>query len=342
MAMEIAAFMVAFLTMFVSASPAAQALLQKSIRSLVCLLRPNHGHCRRLLWEDIPDGLLHQCHPLCHHVQASQDHDPSYCWDSSLGQVFTKAWDSVGSNSTVVRHLAKKPYQLLLSGQYFQIDVHTLEAFVVLTAGGLHASEPPNLARLLEMKSIGGIYTVHLKLDELVPINTTLIKNEIDRFIQGYPPFYRTTVTTTGGLVLNHPIAKAGHLGCGAWVLAVGMTISNGPTCLVHNMRRVTHEKPDAYWRGTAVMAAFQMFGRTLQKLKEYEETHGPHPRPGPGRDLWTTAAISCYDRMMTSEYSAYPWTWKKPLTERSPLFESVVGECPCIQGCIGNAAHAT
>ncbi len=342
MGVEIAAFVVAFFTMFLSTSPAAQAVLQKSIRILVCVLIPKQGYCHRLLWTDIPDGLLHQCHPLCQHVRSCQDHTPKSCWDNSLGQVFTKAWDTMGSNAAVIKHLVKKPYQLLLRERYIQIDLQTLEAFIMLTAGGIHAVDPPNSAKLLELKIIGGVYTVHLKLNEFRPTNTTLTKNEISHFIQGYPPFYRTTVTTTGGLVLNHPITRASQISRGAWILAVGMTISNGPTCLVYNMRRVTHEKPDAYWRGTAVTAAFQMFGRTLQKLKGYEEARGPHPRAGPGRDLWSTAAISCYNRMMTSEYSAYPWTWKKPLTERSPLFESVVGQCPCIQGCIGNAAHST
>lgn len=169
----------------------------------------------------------------------------------------------------------------------------------------------------------------------------SLTKQEVDRFVEGYPPFYTTIIKTTGGIYLEHPLNDSGKIGRGSWVLAVGMSTANGPVCTIHNMQTISSEKAEAGWEGTLVMAAFKMIARTLSQLKDYEETRGPHTRLGPARGMWSTAAISCFEAIRGPEYIHYPWSLKQQQIERSPLFESVVGECPCSFSCIGQSPHS-
>ncbi|KAH7364793.1 hypothetical protein BKA65DRAFT_144572 [Rhexocercosporidium sp. MPI-PUGE-AT-0058] len=186
-----------------------------------------------------------------------------------------------------------------------------------------------------------GLFTLHLTRNSLIPINMSLTKYEVDRLVEGYPPFYRSTVTTTGAVKLTHPITKASHIGRGSWVLAVGMTTMNGHICSVHNMQRIVKRKAEAEWKGTLVMNAFKMIGRALNQLKDYEGTQGPHNRAGPAGGLWSTAAISCFEMILSAEYSYYPWSLKQQEIERSPLFESIVGQYPCSSSCLGEAFHS-
>jgi hypothetical protein len=212
------------------------------------------------------------------------------CWDDTIGQVFNRMWYIINANQTTTR--TKKPYQLNIREDYVQTDVHALKAYLMLSSEICHKCETPDIITLLEIENFGGISTVHLKATVSVPMNPNLTKFEIDRFIEGYPPFYRSTLETIGGVPLNHPIEGTDDLEKGAWVLAVGMTTTNGPISAVYNMQRVTHEKPEAYWKGTLVMRAFKMIGLTLSQLKTYEEKQGQHPRPNPSKTSWTADAI--------------------------------------------------
>jgi hypothetical protein len=250
------------------------------------------------------------------------------CWDETIGQVFNRTWDLINTNPTIMR--ARKPFQLTLREEYVQTDVHTLKAYLMLTSEICHKCETPDLATLLDIQTFDGISTVHLKATVPIPINPKLSKFEIDRLIEGYPPFYRSTLETTGGVLLDHPI-----------VLAVGMTTTDGPIPAVYNMQRVAQEKPEAYWKGTLVMTAFKMIGHTLFQLKTYEENRGPHPRPTPRKTSWSADAIYCYDKIMDAEFSAQPKALKIQQIEESALFKNVVGECPCTYKCVGKDAHS-
>jgi hypothetical protein len=117
---------------------------------------------------------------------------------------------------------------------------------------------------LLEVKRFGQIATIHLKAAPSAPMGTKLTKFEMERMIEGYPPFYRRVFETTGNITLDHPITRTDHIGRGAWVLAVGMTNTNGAIPTMYNMQQVAHEQPYAFWRGTHVMSAFKMIQVTL------------------------------------------------------------------------------
>jgi hypothetical protein len=341
---NIAAVAVALMAMFVSTSPAALALFQQSTRWLLCLVCPSKGRCRRILWKNVPDGLLHQCNPFCQHVntQTAELHGFTNCWDDTLGRVFNKTWYFIKANPTNIKYITKKPWQLPFLQEYIQTDLQTLKAFIMLTAKICHTCESADPATLLEAQRIGDIFTVHLRATGPVPFNTALTRDDIDRFIEGYPPFYRSCFTTTGGITINYPtIPGPSYMGWGAWILAVGMATTNGPICSIHNMKRVTHEKPEAYWKGTLVMDAFVAIGRTLSQLELFEDSRGPHPQSNPSKHSWAKDAVACFNMIMNEKYSSQPWVLKTQQIEQENLFKSVVGECPCSHKCIGTGAHS-
>jgi hypothetical protein len=341
--LDIAGLIVALLTVCISVNPAAQAFFYRLYRWIMCIAQPTNGSCRRMLWSDVPDGLLHLCNPhYCEHENTRQlrpHGSVGCCWDDTIGQAFNRVWYLINTNPTIMR--ARKPSQLSLQEEYIQTDVHTLKAYLMLTSEICHKCETPDLATLLEIRTFDGISTVHLKATVPVPINPKLTKFEIDRFIEGYPPFYRSTFETTRGVSLNHPIEGTDDFGKGAWVLAVGMTTTNGPICAVHNMQRVTHEKPEAYWKGTLVMTAFKMIRHTLSEMAKYEEEQGPHPRPSLSKTPWSVEAIYCYDKIIDPEFSAQPKALKYQQIEESALFKYVIGDCPCTSKCLGKEPHS-
>jgi hypothetical protein len=338
---EIGAFIVALMTLFISVSPPAMAILEKVFRYLNCLIWPARGRCVRLLWNDIREDQLHQCDPhSCSHT-TDQPHNARNCWDDTLGRAFNRTWYFINADSNIRNYLAKKPNQLPLKDEFIQTDVQTLKAYLLLTTDVCRTCETVDTVTLLEIQRSHGVITIHLPLSGPVPINPRLTKFEIDRIIEGYPPFYRENITTTGGVKVPFPTTNTDHVGRGAWVLSVGMTTSSGPTPSLYNMQRVSHERPNAYWRGTLVLTAFHMIGRTLTQLKAYEDSQGDHPRLNPSKHPWSQDALTCFHIIMNSEYSSQPWPLKKEQVEGSELFKSLMGGCPCYHKCIGDSNHS-
>ncbi|KAH9205123.1 hypothetical protein DL95DRAFT_417699 [Leptodontidium sp. 2 PMI_412] len=254
--MASAEFVVALLTLLLTTLaltlPATQAQLQSCFQCFVCHLVPSRGYCYRLLLKDVPHGRLHQCHPNCQHVNplTRDDHDRTNCWDDGWGQVLDRAWNLMKSDPADLRYRARTPFSLLFCGPYIQIDVQTLKVLLILTAEGNRTLETPDVTKSLDIRKIRGIQTVHLKTHGYRSINMSLTKQEVDRFVEGYPPFYSTIIKTTGGIYLEHPLNDSGKIGRGSWVLAVGMSTANGPVCTIHNMQTISSEKAEAGWEG--------------------------------------------------------------------------------------------
>lgn len=341
---DIAAVIVALMAMLVTVSPSTVSLLEKALRRLEYLIWPARGRCRRFLWSGVQDGLLHLCDPRgCSHTsdRTSRPHDVESCWDQTLGQVFNRAWYFINADSNAGKYVTKKPYELALNEEYIQTDIQTLKAFLLLITHICRTYETVEVATSLAIQRSRGLITVHLPALGPEAFNTQLTKFEIDRMIEGYPPFYRQQFTTTGGHVLPSPITRSDHIQRGAWILSVGMTTTNGPTPGLYNMQRISHEKPDVYWRGTHVLTAFNMIGRTLAQLSEYENRQGRHPRSNSSQHPWSQDALACFHKIMKPEYSSQPWAIKKEQIESSELFKSIMGTCPCYHQCIAESGHS-
>lgn len=97
-------------------SPMAAAAFYNIGRNLVVWLRPSSALCERLLWEDIPDGLVHDCsagtnphsHPVFHDGGEA-------CWRDTLAIVISRGWVSPSRRNRMIR----KPAALDLFQEYF-------------------------------------------------------------------------------------------------------------------------------------------------------------------------------------------------------------------------------
>lgn len=340
---DIAAVIVALVAVFASVSPMAMPFLEKTFKRFCYLIWPARGRCRRFVWGDVQDGLLHFCDSrgCSHAILTTGLHDTMNCWDQTLGQVFSRSWNVMNTDAYGKKYTTKKPHQLALNDKYIQTDIQTLKAFLLLTADICQTCETMDAANLLKIQNLGGLVTIHLPTSGPMPSNAQFTKFEIDRIIEGFPPFYRAHFTTTGGITLPFPITNTNHIQRGAWVLSVGMTISSGPTPCLYNMQRISHEKMEVYWKGTHVLTSFHMIGRTLAQLEVYEDSQGGHLRSNPTKHLWCQDALTCFRMIMTSQYSSQPWALKKEQIETSDLFKSVMGDCPCYHTCIDRSEHS-
>jgi hypothetical protein len=159
----------------VSASPTTISLLEKTFRRLTYLIWPARGRCRRFLWGDIQDGLLHLCDPRgCSHGTdtASRLHDATSCWDQTLGQIFNRTWYFINSNSNAAKYVTKKPYPLALHKEYIQTDIQTLEAYLLLTTNVCRSVDTTDATTSLKIQRSSGLITVHLPTSGPMPTNT--------------------------------------------------------------------------------------------------------------------------------------------------------------------------
>lgn len=312
----LAPVILSFFAVLVTASPTAIAATHRWLRKFSSYIWPAQNQCRRVLWSDISEG------QVMNQLSSLNSNDPA------------------GINQT-----SEKPYQLELSKKYIQTDVQTLKAFLILTADSCHSCERIDIETSLRVKQFDSIVTIRLPGPTAKTEPTAASKFELDRMIEGYPPFYRSTFTTTDGIDLNHPIQNTNDMRRGAWVFAVGMSFSHDPVPSLHNMQQVTEEKVDASWKGTEVFRACKMVGDTLSRLKDLEgRKPWRHRHPGLLTDCplkWTDHALDCYHMIMSGEYSLEDWDVKTRRIEESHLFEPLIGECPCNSTCLGNKPHA-
>ena len=114
-----------------------------TIRREVRNWRARSRRCKRLKWEDMPNGRVHECssylnsYPPCNdfgrHVQSAR------CWESasSIATVFNRAWQVTTQNNL---HAKKVPESLPDSSSFIYSDAQTVLAFILCTARRLRAS----------------------------------------------------------------------------------------------------------------------------------------------------------------------------------------------------------
>lgn len=223
-----------------------------------------------------------------------------------------------------------------------------------MTAEDCRSCEKPDMKKLLEIRNFGSITTLHLGGTSLAIPNIVLTKSEVEKFVEGYPPFYRDFYTTSGGIIISSPSYTSECMRKGSLVLAVGISMNVGHINPLHNIQQVTHETHEAYWKATCVMTAFRMIGRTLEQLQTYEEEsykkHSGKSSQVPGllsplasmeNNTWTSQARACYNMILSEEYSLKSSIERQRDIESSALFTPIVGNCPCFQKCIGNSDHS-
>jgi hypothetical protein len=74
----------------------------------------------------------------------------------------------------------------------------------------------------VELREIHSILVAHVRR-RLQGHAKTLTKNEVEKLMTGYPPFYREKITLEHGPAIDFPIRNDSDITRGGWVIAVGL-----------------------------------------------------------------------------------------------------------------------
>lgn len=217
-------------------SPTATTALYRVARTLAQWLWPALALCERLLWEDIPEGLIHDCSAVtdsCSHLKL---HGSSTgCWGETLAKVFSRGWSSSSRRNQMI----PKPASLDLNQQYLCTDAKTVLAFIVcsLSSQGRYKSPyfPDGLQfgdSSVEIKEKNDVLVAHLK----GTVKQSLTKKTVEGILAGYPPWYRESLNMPHGPIVPYPILSRDDVLRAGWVVAVGLgDIKPLPLSLSHD-----------------------------------------------------------------------------------------------------------
>ncbi|KAL8649155.1 MAG: hypothetical protein Q9226_005691 [Calogaya cf. arnoldii] len=190
-------------------SPTAYGALKATVRWLGGFIWPAASQCRRLCWEDIPDGPLHDCGTL-----ATSYYNPidCYCGARTLDEVFNKAMNASSAK------LVPKPKQLALNRRYILTDVKTLLAFVLCST-----EEVPPFTNI-QIREFENLFVA--KIHGITKRRLDVTKRCLESRIAGYPPWYREHLIVAHGPIIPHPIRSRDDVHRAGWVVAVGLSKS--------------------------------------------------------------------------------------------------------------------
>jgi hypothetical protein len=216
--------------------------------------------------------------------------------------VFNQLFLSGNKGSSDSHNTITKPHQLPWFQDFIQTNAQTLKAYLLLTVDDCRSCQTIDLKSLLEIKTFGDVATVHLKAAPLAPANADLTKFEVERIIDGYPPFYRSIILTPGpkSYQITHPTKESHHLSRGSWVLAVGLSINIGRIPSLYNMQQLRWKNDEIYWKGTLVMSAFDMIGRSLSRLRDFEELRLNWTPASPPFKMGRSVVRSCIELLQS------------------------------------------
>ena len=197
----------------------AVSTVQKKTRNIV-----------RLKWDDVPAGKVHDCSATqglfisCYH---SHPHSAQKrCWESESGlaTVYNRAWELSKRKPQFAKHV---PDDLPSSNPYISTDARIVLAFVLVTAperkgGDWNAAAFTYGSSKLACKSWKGITFCHVQ-GSFKRIRADLTKYELERMLDGYPPWYRDNFVTWGMVNLPFPISGLSDVSRGGWIVAVGL-----------------------------------------------------------------------------------------------------------------------
>jgi hypothetical protein len=209
-------------------------ILSLAIKTLLRTIRPSLAKCERLVWEDIPEGIIYEDQPPPESLLRDQDSahcSSKTCWLNSLAKVFPRAWDSP------FRRLARvdKPISLSCLREYVCIDAKTLLAFIMCSA------ELSYSAGVMDPRSVADWYPKGLRFGVAVvelweTVNSNIVvahlhgsmlyrltKGDLEGILAGYPPWYREHLQIGQDQRIPHPIQGRSDIFRAGWVIAVGL-----------------------------------------------------------------------------------------------------------------------
>lgn len=130
------------------------------------------------------------------------------CWEKTATLVF--------NNLNTKRLPYRKPEQLPLGVSFLRTEARVILAFLLITV----RCNNFNISEYVEIRKQGNFVICHLKQPNRI---LHLTKDEIDRMLEGWPPFYRSSFESPEGYILQSPITSYEHLKRPGWIVAIGI-----------------------------------------------------------------------------------------------------------------------
>ncbi|ETS85208.1 hypothetical protein PFICI_03233 [Pestalotiopsis fici W106-1] len=283
-------------------------------------LRSHGSTCERLEWQDIPDGELRRGEEDLNPLKAIKkdvsyfSHSDTDCLGSTYGNVFQCAWTSAQRRDRRVF----KPYQLNASKHYVRTDRKTLEAFLLLS----HTSR-------IQFLNVDGILTAHLPLYPGGQQHSRT-KHEVEKILQGYPPFYLQRIKVTDTTTVSSPISSAKDITRGGWIVGVGLDSDRTPPLSTHNMESgfspprgwsahvrspfSFREDEPSPWMSTGMVYSVNRFGEVLSKLLvQFPDNEA------------VRTAVRFYEDLTTGKTDPGPLSYPFDIMQGYPVFRELV-----------------
>lgn len=189
-------------------------------RSLRSLLTPKDLKVESLLWRDA-SGPLHSHSGqgnICTYCTQSKTHAGSKrCWHTTIALVFNNCWDASGDRTTV-----PKPSHLPLSESFLRTDARFVLAYFLCTAriNSFQSEMLGSSLHYIDIQEQHGLIIAHLGRAERV---LELTREEVERILAGWPPFYRQSFLSHEGHLLESPLTVFDHLRRPGWIVAIGL-----------------------------------------------------------------------------------------------------------------------
>ena len=292
-------------------SPTAATALYRAGRSLARWVWPASALCERLLWEDVPDGLIHDCSATANACSHSELHRSSKgCWEETLAKVFSRGWISSSRRNQMV----PKPSELDLNQQYLCTDAKTILAFIVCSMSDKGLEKPSYFQdglqfgdSSIEIKE-NNVLVAHLK----GTVHRNLTKKTIEGILAGYPPWYRESLTMPHGPVVPYPILSRDDIFRAGWVIAVGLG-ENPPLPLVLSHEKLNDKPIKRVWEILE------------HKLKPHFSTDTNIEAACEAVDfMWKRQTASGVDMFLTKDLERH-WRQASPLNDHECIFAMAV-----------------
>jgi hypothetical protein len=300
---DLGSLIVAILVLGFTFNPQVIKLFSWINRLIRSWINPSSTRCEQLLWRDIQPGDLHthsgsgggtkytRCTLAAAHTESDR------CWATTLALTFNNAWDNKAR-----KKWSRKPTSLPLNQDFIRTEAKVILAYFLTTARINMYSEELLGSRLdyVDIQQDHGHIIAHLGRAQRI---LQLTKQDIERILDGWPPFYREQFQTIEGHTLSHPLTSFDHIRRPAWIVAIGLGTVQPTDVYVDSMKdgarslftfpllRIKTVLENVFaqeWKGYAEVAA---------ALGEWENMMTNGPSGGDNSYTWKT------DEAMTVTY---------------------------------------
>ena len=205
--------LIAIFALVIAIQPRTWELLVWLYRKFCAWNNTDSTQCQKLRWSDIRND-LHRHWPgppsPCLHCSQSpwQHFSVRSCWKRTVLPVF--------NNLHSKRSPVKKPESLPLAVSFLQTEPRVVLAYLIATVR-CNDFDPASYLQVQEQEDH---IICHLKGPDRI---LDLTKIELDRILDGWPPFYREHFKSPEGHPLESPMVRYEQMKRPGWIMAVGL-----------------------------------------------------------------------------------------------------------------------